>query len=256
MIDIHCHILPGIDDGAKHMQASLDMARHASNHDGITHIIATPHHRNGSYHNEKHDIIALVDQLNEAIEKENIPVTILPGQETRINGDMVEDYENEKLLTLNDSGKYLFVELPSNHIPRYTKQLLFELQLKGIVPIIVHPERNSEIIENPGRLYGLVKDGALTQVTAASVTGLFGKKIKQFSLKLIEHSLAHFIASDAHNITNRSFHLRKAYEEIEFQFGIGVRHMLQENPEYLIKGENIMVEPPRPIKKKKLFGLF
>ena len=101
----------------------------------------------------------------------------------------------------------MLIEFPSSHLPRYANKLLFDLQVQGIVPIIVHPERNREIMENPDRLYNLVKEGALSQLTGTSVTGKMGKKIQKFSFDLIQTNLTHFIASDAHNTTTRPFDL-------------------------------------------------
>src|SRR5699024_10380724 len=121
---------------------------------------------------------------------------------------------------------------------------------------IVHPERNSQIIENPDILYNLVNDGAATQVTAGSVTGHFGKKIQKFSFDLLESNLAHFIASDAHNITNSPFLMIAAYEAIEKKFGAELVQLLQENAEKVVEGNDIERDMPQPIKKKKFLGLF
>ncbi|WP_026679383.1 tyrosine-protein phosphatase [Fictibacillus gelatini] len=255
MIDSHCHILPGIDDGAQTINDSLMMARHAAN-EGITKIIATPHHRNGQYVNTKLDILKYVELLNEKLNQENIPLTILPGQETRIHTSLLDGFDSDELLTLNDTGKYLFVELPSNHVPKNASQLFYELLLKGVTPIIVHPERNSELMEKPDLLFHFVKEGVLTQITSSSIIGKFGKKIKSFTEKILEHQLTHFIASDAHNISTRSFHLRGAYDYIEKQFGTQTRYYFQENAEQMVLGQTILVEDPQPIKKKKLFGIF
>jgi protein-tyrosine phosphatase len=254
MIDIHCHILPGIDDGAKSIEDSLSMAKHAAS-EGITKIIATPHHKNGKYDNVGLDIKERVDELNQLIQSQNIPLKILPGQEPRIYGDILEDYENGEVLTLNDT-KYMFIELPSNHVPRYTKQLLFEIQLAGVLPIIVHPERNQEIIENPNVLYKLVEQGAATQVTASSVAGYFGKSIRKFSHQLIESNQAHFIASDAHNLNGRSFNLKEAYNVIGKEFGMDLVYFFQENAELLIEGSTIYKGIPQEIKRKKFLGIF
>lgn len=256
VIDIHCHILPNIDDGPDNIELSLAMARKAVE-EGITHIIATPHHRNGQFDNVKADILIEVQKLNERLKQENIPVTILPGQETRINGEMLADYENSNILTLNDTNRYVFVEFPPNDVPAYTSHLLFELKMKGLIPVIVHPERNRAFIEKPNRLYRLIKDGSLSQVTAASIVGMFGKKIQKFSLELIEHSLVHFIASDAHNVTSRSFHMRKAFQEISKEFGFDVADEFQTNAIQLMNGEDIYVQEPVEFRrKKKKFGLF
>ncbi|AXI10473.1 tyrosine protein phosphatase [Oceanobacillus sp. 143] len=256
MIDIHSHILPGIDDGAQTEEDSLEMAREAAAQ-GITTIIATPHHRNGKYDNKRGSIMRDVDILNELLVREDIPLIVLPGQETRINGDMVEDINSGELLSLNDS-KYLFVEFPSAHVPRYSSQMLFDLQVAGYTPIIVHPERNQELIEHPNKLYEFVRNGALTQVTAASIVGKFGKNIKTFSHQLIEANLTHFVASDAHNTTSRGFSMQEAFREVKSEFGTDYFYMFMENGQLLIDNQNVNRLEPSSIrkKKKKFLGLF
>ncbi|MCK1991642.1 tyrosine protein phosphatase [Peribacillus muralis] len=255
MIDIHSHILPGVDDGAKSIEDSLQMARMAVI-EGIHKIIATPHHMNGKYENRKEDIIARVATLNEVLQAQAIPLEILPGQETRIYGEMLKDYKLEEIVTLNDGGKYLFIELPSAHVPRYTEQLLSDIQFERLTPIIVHPERNQELIENPDLLYKLVNNGTLTQVTAASVSGAFGKAIQKFSMQLIEANLTHFVSSDAHNITNRSFKMNEAYDAIEKKYSVDYVNLFLDNAELLVEGKSIYKEVPEKIKKKKFLGVF
>ncbi|MES9665973.1 tyrosine-protein phosphatase [Bacillus nitratireducens] len=255
MIDLHCHILPGIDDGAQTVTDSLAMAQKAVQ-EGIHTIVATPHHQNGKYVNERTSIIHQVKQLNDELQQNEIPLKILPGQEVRLYGDLLEDYEVGKIVTLNETDKYILIEFPSNHVPRYAEQLLYELRVKGMIPIIVHPERNAELIERPDKLYNFVSKGALTQVTAASLLGNFGKKIKKFSLQLVEHNLTHMIASDAHNTTFRGFHLGASYDLIKKEFGMDVMSDLRENPSLLIKGKAVYKEDPEQIRRKKLFGIF
>lgn len=255
MIDIHCHILSGIDDGAIDLNDSLALAR-AAVQEGITTIIATPHHKNGRYENNKQSILQKVNELNAVLQKEQIPLTILPGQEPRIYGEILQDYEIGEILTLNDGNQYLFIEFPSGHVPRYTEKLLFDIQLQGITPIIVHPERNQELMERPDLLYTLVEKGALTQITAASLAGLFGKKIMKFSLQLIDANLTHFVSSDAHNISNRSFKMSEAFEVIEKKYGVESVYLFKENAELLVVGKNIYKEHPSKIKTKKFLGIF
>ncbi|MEI4801145.1 CpsB/CapC family capsule biosynthesis tyrosine phosphatase [Bacillus sp. FJAT-51639] len=255
MIDLHCHILPSIDDGAGTLTDSLAMAQKAAA-EGIHTIVATPHHQNGKYINERAEILYQVKQLNEALQEHDIPLTVLPGQEVRLYGDLLADYEAGKILTLNETNKYILIEFPSNHVPRYAEQMLYELRVKGMIPIIVHPERNAELIEQPDKLYNLVNKGALTQVTAGSLLGNFGKKIKKFSLQLVEHNLTHMIASDAHNTTTRAFHLQAGYDVIENEFGTNTLIDFKENPYLLISGKSIYKEDPQQIRRKKLFGIF
>ncbi|MEB6548875.1 tyrosine protein phosphatase [Heyndrickxia sporothermodurans] len=255
MIDIHCHILPGIDDGAQNVTDSIAMAKQAVS-EGIHTIIATPHHKNGKYNNRKVEIIDQVKELNKELKKAGIELTILPGQENRIFGEIIQDYHEGEILTLTGQSNYLFIEFPSGHVPRYSKQLLYDIQLQGLTPIIVHPERNSELIENPNQLYEFVKNGAATQITAASLTGHFGKKIKKFTEQLIEANLTHFIASDAHNVTNRSFKMNEALDVIEQKYGVNSVYYFTENADLLVDGKHIIRDVPEPIKTKKFFGLF
>ncbi|WP_110927022.1 tyrosine-protein phosphatase [Bacillus massiliglaciei] len=255
MIDIHSHILPAIDDGAQSLEDSLAMAKEAVR-EGIRAIIATPHHKNGKYENTKSSILQRTEQLNQFLKDEQVDLKILPGQEPRIFGDLIEDYRKGEVATLNNGGLYLFVELPSNHVPRYTKQLLFDIQSERLTPIIVHPERNTELKENPDLLYEFVKNGTLTQLTAASISGRFGKNIQKFSHQMIEANLAHFVASDAHNITSRSFKLNEAYDVIEKKFGIDFVDLYLDNAELLVEGKTVYKEVPEPIKKKRFLGVF
>jgi protein-tyrosine phosphatase len=254
LIDIHCHILPGVDDGSAEMKESLNMAKKAVEA-GITHIFSTPHHLNEKYVNVKSDIIYRVVRLNESLQQNNIPLTIHLGQEVRIHRDIFTSLEKEEILTLDDNGTYLLLELPSGRVPTYTQEVIYELLLKGITPIIVHPERNKELIENHKLLFELVQEGALTQLTSGSIIGNFGKSIQSFSKKIIEHNLAHFVATDAHNIDSRGFSLKHAYETITKAYGIQRTFYFKENAEQLLKNQSPTVENPVPF-KKKIFGIF
>lgn len=222
---------------------------------GITHIFATPHHLNEKYVNVKSDIIDRAVRLNESFHLENIPLTIHPGQEVRIHRDIFSSLDKEEILTLDDNGTYILLELPSGRVPSYTQEVIYELLLKGIIPIIVHPERNKELIANHKLLFELVQEGALTQITSGSITGNFGKGIQSFSKKIIEHNLAHFIATDAHNIGSRGFTLQQAYETITKTYGIQRTFYFKENAEQLLKGQSPAAEKPLPF-KKKILGIF
>ncbi|WP_181346888.1 tyrosine-protein phosphatase [Thalassobacillus sp. CUG 92003] len=256
MIDIHSHILPGVDDGAATIDDSLAMAKSAIE-DGIDTIVATPHHCNGQYNNYKRDIMKRLYELNNALNQANLPLTILPGQETRIHGDMTQALEDDDILSINNTNTYVFVELPSDQVPRYTKQLLFNILRQGYMPIIVHPERNAKLVKEPHLLYEFVQNGAFTQVTAASVCGHFGKNVKKFSQQLIEANLAHVIATDAHNTTSRGFCLSEAYQSIETEYGAAVSYFFHENAKFVVEGEMLAADSPQPIKRKRgLLGLF
>lgn len=251
MIDIHCHILPGMDDGSKSLPQTLKMAEQAVS-EGITHIIATPHHKNGAYTNAGQDIQGVVAFVNGKLRREHIPLTILPGQETRVYGDMVEDLKAGEVIPLNAVSNYVCVELPDDHVPHYASKLQFDMQIAGYVPVIVHPERNKEIRGNPDLLHHLVANGALTQVTAASVAGRYGKKIQKFTNQLIDAELTHFIASDAHDPNERLFYMKDAFAVIKKQFGAEKVFQLQQHSEAVVDGLMITVYPPARIKGRKV----
>ncbi|WP_082232883.1 tyrosine-protein phosphatase [Halobacillus massiliensis] len=255
MIDIHSHILPGVDDGAQSMEESLEMAKEAAA-EGITTILATPHHQNGEFNNYKNDILIQVSELNRKLQEQDIPLTVLPGQETRIYGDFIEGLKKDEIMPLNETTDYVFVEFPFEDVPRYAESLLYNLQMEGYKPVIVHPERNHKIQENPNLMYELVKNGAFSQITAASLIGKFGNTAKKVSKQLIDANLAHLIASDAHNVKSRSFHMKKAYDMVKREYGQEMVYFFQENAQYVIENQNLASETPEHVKKKKVLGLF
>lgn len=253
-IDIHNHILWGIDDGPTQQEETVQMAKVAA-HEGITHILATPHHNNGKHNNPPSLVLERVELANEMLRSENIPLIILPGSEIHLYGNLLEDVKNHQVLTLNQSGKYVLVELPCNHVPRFTDQVFFELAVHGYTPVIAHAERNSEFLKDPNRLVTLVKNGALVQVTASSILGKSNISVSRFARKLLKNNLVHFVASDAHNAKRRTFVLGKAYKWIQRHYGAQHVVMFKNNATRLMKGEEIVIPPPIPFEKRKFFFL-
>lgn len=252
MIDIHNHILPGVDDGPTTIQESVQMAKEAYAQ-GITKIVASPHHQNGIYINEREEILLQVTVLNELIEAHDIPVTVIPGQEVRIYNEMIKDLVGNKIQTINDS-KYLLLEFPFDHVPNNTYDTISQLLQKNIIPIITHPERYKKIRENPHILYELISLGATAQLTASSLLGVFGNDVKKFSLELLEHDLVHFVASDAHNTTVRWFDLVEAYDTVEDLYGTELVDQLKENSMFVFEDEPIRKHEPKKLtRRRKLF---
>ena len=250
MIDIHSHILFGIDDGARTLEDSLAMAELAVA-EGITHLLATPHHKNGKFENYKKDILQQVDFLQNELDQRNINLTVFPGQEVRIHGEIIEGIQADEILFADESNRYLLIEFPTMSIPHYAESLFFQLMQEGITPVIVHPERNQEIIENPTILLEYVEKGILSQLTASSYVGVFGKEIATLSKQLIEADLVHFLASDAHNTRGRSFHMKEAFEKVEKEFGTEKAEWFKENSKNLVNGDDVDRGNPREVKKKK-----
>lgn len=253
MIDIHSHILPGLDDGPQSIGESLDMARMAVQ-EGISVLIATPHHRKGVFVNEAPDIREAVDRFNENLVEHGIPLDISYGQEIHHYPRIIDDFYNRKLLTL-DGSPYALIEFPSSQIPKTVEETLHELALLRITPIIAHPERNKEIAERPDKLTELVAKGALSQVTSHSITGRFGTQIQSLAMKLCSMHLVHFIASDAHNVTDRPFHLQQAYETIRKTLGPEYVEYFQKNAQSILDGSAITKWQPVERKRGKMIAV-
>lgn len=254
MFDLHSHILPGIDDGPKEMEGSLQLARLAVQ-EGITHVVATPHHKNGLWDNEKEQIVEHVKKLQYELDAKQIPLTIFPGQEVRIHGELLENIEANQIQFIDEQEQYLLIEFPTKSVPVYTDRLFYELMQKGVVPIIVHPERNRIFYKEPDRLKSLVEKGALAQLTAGSYTGGFGQTIQTFSRQLIEADLVHFIASDAHDAVKRPFLMRDAYEQVTNEFGQIKVDQFQQTTQDILNGVWVIPPSPSSIQKQKLFSL-
>lgn len=250
MVDIHTHILPGMDDGAKDLATAVAMAREAEA-EGIYVIVATPHHRNGVYVNEREDVERAVDALNAVLREEGVDVRVLPGQEVHVYGEVLADLQAGQLLTIGGSGRYVLLELPHDHVPRFAERLVYDLAVAGFVPVIPHPERNRQIREEPNRLYQLVKRGALAQLTASSVAGLFGKEVQRVCRQLVEHQLAHLIASDAHGPGKRGIHITAAYEVLRAWTDDEIAEMMLRNATAVVEGRDIYVPEPLPITKRR-----
>src|SRR5699024_7530920 len=256
MIDLHCHILPILDDGSKNWEMSLEMA-HLAIAEGITHILATPHHMNRHWMNPKYEVLPLVDELQKRLDEERIPLTVFPGQEVRLHGEIIENIQRDEICFIDEMNQYVLIEFPTSSVPDYSERLFFELQSAGITPVIVHPERNHAILKDPSILYDFVSRDILAQVTAASYIGKFGREIEKLSEQLIEADLVHFLASDAHNVTSRKFHMKEAFKKLEKQYGVEKVHAFDQVTRDLINGDGIILPEPKKIKtNKKFFGLF
>lgn len=249
MIDIHSHITFGLDDGCKTLEESINMAKQAVA-EGISTIIATPHHRHPSYDNPKKVVETNIALINDQIQAEKIPLKVLSGQEIRLFGELALILDsNDDLLTLGES-KMILIELPSSNIPHYTQKLFYDLLVKGYSPIIAHPELNDEIVKNPEKLYELVKNGAFSQVTASSIAGSNGRRTQNFSLQLIEYQLAHFIGSDAHNLKKRGFKWRDAWNTIDKKLGKNYVDNLNKQASELVSKCEIIKQMPELISKR------
>ncbi|MBY0013613.1 tyrosine-protein phosphatase [Paenibacillus typhae] len=256
MIDIHSHILPFMDDGAADWEAALSMAQDAVQ-DGISTVVATPHHANGVYMNPAPAIGQAVELLNERIRQAELPLLVLPGQEIRVYGDLLNDLEQGELLTLANT-RYILLEMPSSRVPRTMEETCHELVIQGFVPVIAHPERNAEIASNPVKLERLIELGAVGQVTAQSLAGTFGSKLQKLSIDLCRRNAIHVIASDAHDNSHRPFGLSEAFKVLEKELGDVACDKIRQNSQKIIDNEELIrvIYSNSGKKLHRMFGFF
>lgn len=252
MVDIHCHILPGLDDGAVEDSVAREMAEMAAR-DGITHVVATPHS------NYRFQFTPEVNRRKRGALQELVgdSLTILLGCDFHLS------YENLEAVRLRpedytiNGHQYLLVEFSNVNIPPNMDQVFSDLLGRKLIPIITHPERNPILSENPGQLRSWIQTGCLLQVTAGSFLGRFGKPARQSAELLLRQRMVHFIATDAHNTTSRPPLLSAARKAIAAGQGEDVAEALCEaNPRAAVEGRELPWRPvPEPVPARKWFSL-
>ena len=252
MIDLHCHILPGVDDGPAHMDESLAMARQAAA-DGIKTLVAAPHTLNEVFHNPRQRVQEAVARLQNALAEHSIDIEICMGSEVHICTGLAKKVLSGEVATINDTGRYVLVEFPLHVIPPGSDEELFQMKLNHITPILVHPERNPIFQNHPDRLQYFVDMGCLVQITAMSITGLLGEDAMDCAHMLLEQRQVHVIASDAHSFDNRPPILSPAVDVAARSLGSReeAEAMVIHRPRAILEGKPIKALNPKPIPKKK-----
>ncbi|MBN1102783.1 MAG: hypothetical protein JXL84_05130 [Deltaproteobacteria bacterium] len=250
MIDLHCHILPGLDDGAGSLEESLAMAKMALL-DGIHTVVATPHSLNGLYLNPLNKVNASVESLRKVFDENGLNLRLCVGGDTHLCPGMVDRVMSGEAVTVNNSGRYLLLELPPQTIPERLQEEIFSLKIHGITPIITHPERHPGIQRDLRLLREMISHGALAQVTAMSLSGEFGGPVMACAEAMLEHRLVHIIASDAHSADKRPPVLSRAVEAAEEILGNieEARWMVEGLPAAILAGDPVEVPPPAEAKK-------
>jgi len=246
MIDIHCHILPGLDDGAADLEQALEMARIADA-DGITVVIATPHAFDGFYNASRDQILSSREKLNRELRLQGLKLQVLPGADIYVdfyirNWRPDEPISLAEAMTLNDAGRFMLLELPAYRVPDLGRleMVIRTLREQGVTPIISHPERNSDIQVYPSKLTRLIDAGALAQITANSLVGEFGRATRRFAQKLLKSGLVHFLATDAHGIGSREPRLTPGFEAAAKLIGTeNARKLVLDNPQAIIDNRTL-----------------
>ena len=196
MIDMHSHILPGIDDGSQSIEESIKMIKEAKEA-GFTEIISTSHYIEESYNFSKQERERIIKNINEELERENIDIKIYNGAEAYISTNLTELIQKEELPTINES-KYLLMELPMHSQILYLDNIIYNLKTNGITPIIAHPERYSYVQKNPKILQDFANKGVLFQANYGSIIGRYGKDAEKTVKKLLKNNMIHFLGTDTH----------------------------------------------------------
>jgi len=238
LVDIHCHLLPGLDDGPSDWQESLAMAELAAA-DGIGTIVAPPHQLGGNGHVEAAAIGDSVRQFQDVLDRRGVRLRVLPGADVRIAPELVKKIRGGEVLTLADRRRHVLLELPHEvYLP--LDRVLAELSAAGLCGILSHPERNAGILRRPDVVRGLLDAGCLLQVTAGSLLGAFGPAVEQLAERLVCQGMAHFVATDAHGVRVRRPLLRAAFERVAELAGLdAARRLCVDNPACVAAGRHV-----------------
>jgi protein-tyrosine phosphatase len=263
MIDIHSHILPGLDDGSQSIEETLGIVGQLFEA-GFETIFATPHVMEGTDALQPEEILTATEHVRRAVTEAGIPVEILPGAENYIFPDMAKWVREGSLLTLGNTGKYILVELPMMEIPHYTDQVFFELQVEGLTPVLAHPERYRGLFQKPERLVEWANRGILFQIDLRSLSGRYGPQPKELAEIMLSSSLIHFVGSDAHRVSRSKTHLHESLQTVRQLVG---EERFQEvtviNPQCILDkgivsspGEYLLKEQKIKKKKRSFWKLF
>jgi protein-tyrosine phosphatase len=221
MVDLHSHVLPGLDDGPPTLAGSLELARMAAG-SGTRLMVATPHVRS-DYDVEVAEIPSRVAELNAELERIDLPLRVVAGAEVAVP-KLLQLPEQELRAACLGESNYLLVESPYTDAVSQLEEMLFRLQLMGLRPILAHPERSRLFQRQPERLARMVESGVLTSVTAASLSGRFGQAVRDFALRLFRQRLVHNVASDAHDTESRAPGMLDGFESAARQLPALAEH--------------------------------
>jgi protein-tyrosine phosphatase len=246
MIDIHCHLLPGIDDGARTLDEALTMAR-ASVDDGVNFAVMTPHLHPGRYENTRSTIELQLQLFRNALRKENIPLHIGMAAEVRLSPEVLSLIEQDEVPFLGELDGYriMLLEFPHGHIPPGADNLVARLLQQKIRPIIAHPERNKDVMRNLAKIEPFIEMGCLLQITAGALLGGFGEGAYLCAQQLLEYEVFTVLASDAHNLKARCPGLREGMDAAAEILGKEAAYdLVYKNPLSIVWPENTNAQIP------------
>ena len=232
MIDLHCHLLPGVDDGSRTMEDALELAR-AAVANGIHTSVLTPHIYPGVFDNQRSSLLPVFAEYRQALWEAGIPLDVRLGGEVHLHPDVFDIFARGELPMIGglNGKKMMLLELPDGAIPHGSDVACRMFADQGVHWLIAHPERNKAVMRNPDIIKPFVDMGCMLQLTAASVVGAFGRSAGQTAHTLLTRGLAHVVASDAHNLAHRPPRMGEARRYLSQHFGMGIAYRLtEENP--------------------------
>lgn len=237
MIDVHLHILPGVDDGPATLADALSLARTLVQ-EGVRVAVATPHYNDEYPQRPAREIIERVVDLQRELDRYAIPLRLLAGHEALIQPGLVEDIQLGRVATLNGS-RYLLLELWNNAWLPDTERVIFELRAFGVVPVLAHPERYRALQQDTHRLAALLEQGVLTQLTASSLVGMQGSSARKCAESFLKQGLIHCIASDGHGLTRRPPALRRSLQCAQRMLDqAGLQQVIETTPAAIIQNHD------------------
>ncbi|MCG3135968.1 MAG: Tyrosine-protein phosphatase YwqE [Planctomycetes bacterium] len=240
MIDLHCHILPGVDDGAKTIEESVAMARAAAVA-GTKVIVATPHMRHPQFHVPGSLAATKLAEVRAALEAARVPVEVVPGGEIHWSAGIADGLRSGELLGIGAAHRWILFELPYSHVPPSFREIAWQLQLSGTQIVLAHPERIVEFQDHPGKIEDWRNAGILVQVTAQSLTGEFGKRPQKTAERWLAAGHIDLVASDGHNTLKRPPTLDGAARAIRRAGGDTLaQRLLHEVPRRIVAGEALI----------------
>lgn len=243
MIDLHCHILPGIDDGAPDLATSLAMAQMFVD-DGVTTVACTPHILPGLYFNTGPQIRSAINDLAAALAQHDVPLQLVTGCDAHVCPDFVQALGNGRILSLADT-RYVLVEPPHNVAPQRMEHFFFSISAAGYVPILTHPERLRWLPQHYDTVKRMTAAGVWNQITSSSLTGAFGKSAQYWAERMLDEGLVHILASDAHDVTRRVPNLSRGRDAAARRLGdLEAQNLVLTRPRGVLANESPSLLPP------------
>ena len=260
MIDIHCHILPEVDDGSRSLNESIEMAMIAKEQ-GITKIVNTSHYHPDFRYKKGEELLKELEDFNNVLKENMIDIEVVIGNEIYYTKDLIKEIDELDFYTLNNS-RYILIELPPTNFPKDLCNIVYELKEKNYIPVFAHVERYREVQENPELIYEVINAGAIIQVNSHSTLGKSGKELQKVCNTLLNRNMVHVVGTDAHSSKRRTPIFLDAYKYVSEKYSKEMADdLFIKNNNAIINNEALNL--PKPYKEeqkkkgflKKLFKL-